>query len=86
MSKSKRCIITGRNKLNGMFYMLNNETDSLENIWNTGGGEKQVRKHCKRKIFESISEAQSYLRQLRADQNSWMYQWGIERISDSRIK
>lgn len=80
MPTSKRCIITGRNKINGVFYMVNNDTTDLDNIWHTGGGEEQVRKQCDRKVFESVSLANTFLRKLRSDDNSWMYQWGIEYV------
>lgn len=81
MPTSKKCIITGRNKLTNIFYMINNDTTDLDNIWNTGGGEEQVRKHCDRKVFESVSLANTFIRKLRSDNESWQYQWGVEYVN-----
>jgi len=80
MGIARKCIITGRNKINGVFYMLNEDTTDLGNVWYTGGNEQKVRKECKRKIFATTKEANAFVRQIRNLPNTWDTQWFVERI------
>jgi hypothetical protein len=78
MAAAKKCIITGRNQVNDVFYMLNEDTTDTGNVWYTGGKEKQVRTECKKKIFDSKSEADAFAKFLRNESNSWDTKWFVE--------
>ena len=78
MAAAKRCIITGRNQINGVFYMLNEDTTDPGTVWYTAGNEKKVRAECKKKIFNSKSEASIFAKALRNEPNAQNTQWFIE--------
>ena len=78
MAAPKKCIVTGRNQINGVFYMLNEDTTDPGNVWYTAGPENKVRKECKKKIFNSKSEATAFVRNIRQLDNTWDTKWYIE--------
>jgi len=82
MAKSKKCIVTGRDTINGVFYMINNETTTIPDISYTVGGEdavrNAVRKEDRPKIFESVSEATSLIKWLRTRDESFRQRWSLE--------
>lgn len=80
MASAKKCIITGRNQINGVFYMINEDTTSAGNVWYTAGQERKVRAECKRKIFSSKSEANALVKALRHMPNTWDTRWFVEYV------
>lgn len=80
MPIARKCIITGRNRLTGIFYMLNKNTNTMETIWWTSGKEPKVRKETERKIFESGSEAKTFLKYLRHEPSVLDIRWFLEYI------
>ncbi len=80
MATAKKCIITGRNQINGVFYMLNEGTTGPDTVWYTGGKEKKVRKECKRKIFDSKADAKLFVRHLNNEPNAYDTKWFIETV------
>ncbi len=80
MATAKKCIITGRNQINGVFYMLNEDTIGYGNIWYTSGQEKKVRKECKKKIFDSKADAKLFVRHLNNEPNAYDIKWFIETV------
>jgi hypothetical protein len=80
MGTAKKCVITGINQINGVFYMLNTDTTDITTVWYTAGNEKKVRQECKRKIFDSKTDANIFVKALRRDPKAFGIKWSVETV------
>ena len=71
-------IIVGKNKCNNVFYMINDETTTYDNLWYSGGKEREIRKKTKPKIYPSKLQAEGIVKRLRKEDDSWSYEWWTE--------
>ena len=71
-------IIVGKNKVNGIFYMVNNKTTTYDNLRYSGGKERDIRKKINPKIYPSKLRAEGIVKRLRKEDNFWSYEWWTE--------